>query len=409
MDKKPLNFAVIQLGARMHYAVPEILAEAGMLACLYTDAASETGLTPPFSWIPRRLRPRSIRRLLARQLPAAIPKEKTKSYLWASISDQLFSRFMGPWKKSANLNYRFGVGGHYIASHAIRDEFAGANAIYVHPCSSTDVIREARRRGMFVVLEAISHPLLREVERRECEKFGAKAPAVAREKLNRQNIEIFRKEAGLADLILAASTYVKTGLAEIGIPEDRVRIVPYGISENFFDTTPDPQVGRVLFVGTVGYLKGVHYLAEAARELRAGGFQGEFRVVGPVEPNVRGRPEFQGLDFLGQIPRSEVKEEFLKADVFAFPTLSDGFGIVLAEALAAGLPIVCTPNCADVVEDKVNGFVVPCRNAGLLAARIREITTNRSLRQSMSIEARRRSKQYTLASYRSRLIAAFQG
>ena len=404
MQKENLNFAVIQLGARLHYAVPEVLSKAGMLAAVYTDASYETASRAPLKWIPEGLRPRGLRRLTARKLPAAIPVEKVHSYLWPSVTDQLFARFAGRWKKSAHLSHKLGIAGHNLAKQAIRDNFGGANALYVHPCTSTDAIREAKKRGLFVVLEAISHPFLRVYERLECEKFGVPVPPAAQEKLVQPNLKIFKYEANLADLVLAASPYVKGGLEEIGILRHKIRTVPYGLGEQFFQSPPEPQTGRVLFVGSVGYLKGVPYLAEAANQLKADGFKGEIRVVGPLEPGVKGRPEFAGLNYLGQVPRSEVKQEFLKADLFVFPTLSDGFGIVLLEALAAGLPIICTPNCANVVQDGVNGFVVPPRDASALARRIMEITTNRSLRARLSTEASRVAADYTLTRYRERLL-----
>jgi glycosyltransferase involved in cell wall biosynthesis len=218
----------------------------------------------------------------------------------------------------------------------------------------------------------------------------------------------FKEEALLADLVLAASPYVRDGLIELGIDPARIALVPYGLDAGFFDAPPEPEPGRILYVGNIGYLKGVPYLAEAARQLKAAGFDGEIRAVGPHDGRLILRPEFAGPNYLGQVPRSEVKGEFLKADVFVFPTLSDGFGMVLLEALSVGLPVVCTRNCAAVVKDGINGFVVPDRDAAPLAAGIRKIVEDRDLRKRMSEGALGLKPAFGLDAYQKRLVAAMQ-
>jgi glycosyltransferase involved in cell wall biosynthesis len=153
----------------------------------------------------------------------------------------------------------------------------------------------------------------------------------------------------------------------------------------------------------------VPHLADAARRLEAQGFAGEIRAVGPHDGKLIHRAEFAGPNYVGQVPRSEVKHEFLGADIFAFPTLSDGFGVVLLEAMAAGLPVVCTRNCADVVRDGVTGVVVAPGDAEALASSIQRIVSDRGLRKTFSENARRASAEYSLESYSRRLIEAIGG
>jgi glycosyltransferase involved in cell wall biosynthesis len=127
------------------------------------------------------------------------------------------------------------------------------------------------------------------------------------------------------------------------------------------------------------------------------------RVVGPHDRGLVAGADFAGPRYRGQVPRSEIGHEFAEADVFVFPTLSDGFGIVLAEALRAGLPIVATPNCADVVEHGVNGLRVPTDRGDALADAIATIVSDRALREAMSRESRRVFRRFTLEAYGERL------
>ncbi len=400
-----LEFAVIHVGPRLHYAVPEVLAQAGLLKVLYTDAHAGTPSVRLASIIPAGLRPRPLRRLLARQLPAPIPPERVRSWLFPTLQHEHFNRRHPDRRKLASFAAAQGVGGHWLGRKAIRDNFGGANALYVHPCCCTEAVREAKRRGLFIVYEAISHPFNMRTQRDEYDRLRLEHTE-GMDCID-ENIRFFAEEAALADMVLAASEYVKRGLVELGLAPERIAVIPYGLDAGFYSEPPKPQPGRVLFVGTIDSHKGIAYLAEAARRLKAEKFPVEFVTIGPPSsPELVNHPAFAGLVYSGQVPRSEVKREFAAADVFVFPTLTDGFGMVLLEALFAGLPIVCTPNCGDVVRDGFNGRVVPTHNSAALAAAIKGIVGNRELRDEMSRNALARKEEFTLESYQRRLIEA---
>jgi glycosyltransferase involved in cell wall biosynthesis len=109
------------------------------------------------------------------------------------------------------------------------------------------------------------------------------------------------------------------------------------------------------------------------------------------------------MTFVGRIPRDEVSSWYQKADVFVLPTLSDGFAITQLEAMAHGLPVVTTPNCARVVSDGEDGRVIPPRDADALAEALVYFEENREEPVSMGRRARKTSKQYTLDRVGARL------
>jgi glycosyltransferase involved in cell wall biosynthesis len=118
-------------------------------------------------------------------------------------------------------------------------------------------------------------------------------------------------------------------------------------------------------------------------------------------------PLFRGLEYAGPIPRTEVREEFLRADVFVLPTLAEGSAIAHIEALACGVPVVTTPNCGTLIRDGVEGFLVPIRDAESLADRIEKIVTNRQLREEMGARARELAlREHTWERYEERLMLA---
>ena len=399
------RFAVIHVGSRNHYIVPVVLAQAGVLKALYTDFAN-VGFLKLISGLilglPSFFVPKAVRRLLSRNIPKEVPEDLVRVFPGVSIRNFLSQKLFPHKLKSASFYYENEIGGHRLARLLINKNFEDCDSLYVHPCVSTNAIIEASRRNMFIVYEAISHPQCQNIDVEEHLKFNMNPPV---SEIDREfNLSLFLKETRHAHQILAASRYLASGLQAIGLPKEKIFILPYGLPKNFFESPPSPIPGRVLFVGNVNLLKGIPYLAEAARILKSKNSSIEVRVVGPLQLDINTNPTFFGPNYIGQVPRGEVKREFLQADLFVFPTLSDGFGMVLIEALHADLPIIATSNCADVVEDGINGFIVPARDAEMLAHKILKIVENRGLRDLMSIESRKLATKFTQDIYRENLL-----
>lgn len=401
------SICMIQIGARLHYGAAAALARHGVLAALVTDATSESRDLRGVQALLRIVVPDIYARLSGRVVPDEIDRSKLHSYIRPSIEIRLAELLGASKAKSARWNYIHGIGGHRLSNVAIRKGFFGAKTLYVHPCVSTRAVAEAKQKGLTVMIEAISHPQNKWVEFEECARFGIACDQSA--DLIQDNIDFFRDEAVQADRILAASPFVRDGLVELGLPRSRIDIVRYGLDEHFASNLkPDPKPGRVLFVGAVNLLKGLPYLAEAARILKRDEVY-RFDVVGPIVAVLKDHPVLSGPTYHGQVPRSRVREYFRSADVFVFPTLSDGFGLVLLEAMSAGLPVVSTANCADLVEDGVNGFIVPVRDAAAIADKVQRIVRDRDLRERMSFAARTTARRFTIDNYGKALLAAVGG
>jgi glycosyltransferase involved in cell wall biosynthesis len=212
----------------------------------------------------------------------------------------------------------------------------------------------------------------------------------------------------LSDLVLVPSSFTGRAVRVLAPETTRIVQVPYGFDLTPFSRPAGPEQGRILSVGSVGLLKGHPDLAAASRILRAASASYRVRVVGPRSQDILDEAMMDGPQYVGQVPRSEIVSEFAKADLLAFPTICDSFGIVVVEALAMGVPVVCTPNCGDIVRDGVEGFVVPPRDPAALAERIRTIVEDRDLRERMSRNARARAAEFSLEAYAIRLLSAMR-
>jgi len=396
-----LKFAVLQLGARLHYAVPAVLERANMLRAFYTDAVGDLGfLNVMRRLIPPAMQTKPVRRLFGRELPKDVPHDMVIAASGRSLAHAALSRLLGPGSLS-----RLASPESWLRRTIVDDDFRGANALYALDNSDRDVIAAAKRRKMFVCYEQIICADSGRIMREERERFPG-VEAQDSEELVEGGIRADREVFDMSNLVLAASEFTRQSLLKLGCAAEKIAVVPYGVDQRWFDLPARPVRGRVLFVGTVGLRKGNHYLAEAYRILKDRGVETEFRVAGPYDPHVTATPLFDGPTYLGQVPRTLVTDEFAQADVFVLPTVAEGFGLVHLEAMACGVPVVTTPNCGSLVRDGMDGYIAPVRDPHALADRIEELIRDRATRDRMSRNARQRAEQFTWDAYSKTLVQA---
>jgi len=386
----------------MHYAVPALLNRAGMLTHFYTDAVGNLGLTEILAGlVPPHLCPPAVRRLFSRRIPDELPDETVTTVQDVALFDAIGARLSrgSTWRERAPDELR---------RLALAEDFRGANALYCLDSNDLDLVRAAKRRGMTVVYEQVISPQVGYILREERTRFPG-LESQDSEKLVRDGVKMDRELWRLADLVLVPSEFVRQGMLELGARADNIALVPYGLPESWYvPQQSQPKPGRVLFVGGVGLRKGNHYLAEACRILRARGVDAEFRVIGAYDQRETATAPFVGPTYVGAVPRGEVRGEFLQADVFAFPTLVEGFALAHLEAMACGLPVVTTPNCGPAVRDGQDGFVIPPRRPDELADRLQQIISDRALRERMSRNARQRAAEFSWSAYQTRLLGALR-
>jgi glycosyltransferase involved in cell wall biosynthesis len=397
-----LRFIVLQPGARRHYAVPALLARAGMLERFYTDICAHAGTLRyvAASW-PDRMRPKPVARLLGRRLPREIPRHFVRHIPAYAIAERAIRRL--PLR---NLDRHFEVASRLVQL-VRKDGFANATALYTLLINSDlDLVRDAKAAGLRVVHDVMIGPDVGLWIYEEARRYPDSEPELDIDIIHRGR-ELDAEKYRLADLILVPSPFTAKAVIELGAEPKRVVTVPFGLDEARIQRSIGrPVKGRVLFVGSVGLRKGSPYLAEATRLLRRRGLRIDTRAVGPFDRDLISRSEFCGPTYVGQVPRARIAEEFRRADIFVFPTLCDSFGIVQLEAMAYGIPVITTPHCGSVVRDGIDGFIVPIRDAAAIADKVELLLADRALRERMGQSARERAKEFTWTRYGERLISA---
>lgn len=205
-----------------------------------------------------------------------------------------------------------------------------------------------------------------------------------------------------ADAIIIGSPPMR-GSAYLTAYQDKLRLIPYGIplarfKKPGFSPAADGDF-TLLFVGRLRYYKGLDYLIRALPQIPA-----RLRVVGigPMEVEWRALAQETGvadrIEWLGETPDEELPAIYHSADLFVLPAShsSEAFGLVQVEAMAAGLPVVCTElgtGTTYVNLDGVTGLVAPPRDPDALAAAINALIADPARRAAMGRAAQERVAQ----------------
>lgn len=214
-------------------------------------------------------------------------------------------------------------------------------------------------------------------------------------------------ECELADRILVGSSFAGNTFIEEGFPAEKMIIIPYGADlERFSPGQRDTEQGetfRALFVGSIVQRKGISYLLRAYQRFK--GPNTELMLVGNYpddsSPFAPFREDFKHIPHL---PQADLPKIYRGADVFVFPGLLEGMGLVVLEAMASGLPVITTPNGpGDLVRDGVDGFVVPIRNVDAIVEKLEYLRAHPEERLRMGQNARERAKLFTWEQYRTKV------
>jgi starch synthase len=178
------------------------------------------------------------------------------------------------------------------------------------------------------------------------------------------------EEPHQAKHVVVASSFSRNSLMDAGVPRKKIFMLPLGfepaaISFSEKGIVPlDTRPLKLLFAGTVTQRKGIKYLLEAMKMLKPGK-DVELHLIGgiqgPEEPLKQYR-EF--YTYHGAVSQTELFSRFGDYDALVLPTIFEGFGLVILEAMAAGLPVITTPNSIgpEIITEGKNGFIVPIRD-----------------------------------------------
>ena len=276
--------------------------------------------------------------------------------------------------------------------------------IYAYDAGALASFRAAHQRGIKCIYEhpVVSWRLVRQLQAEEAELQPEWAPTLGSLRDSGEKLARKDEELSLADLVVTGTNFARESISCGPDLKARIFVIPYGFCP--ISGQPQRRLGhkklRVLFVGALSQAKGLSYLIEAAAKLES---VTELTLIGQrVSPVVPAPSLLNKYRWIPSLSHNALLEEMSRHDVLVLPSLHEGFGLVITEAMAQGLIVITTPHTAgpDLITDGIDGFIVPIRSASGIEERLALLQSEDDRREAMQMAARRRALEWTWPDYR---------
>lgn len=277
--------------------------------------------------------------------------------------------------------------------------------------ASLRAIRKAKAAGIPTLLvRGSTHALhQRDILLEEAEIWGTPAPDFDDRLMEKQLVEY-----DAADFIYNQTEYVKRTFTDRGVDGDRIVVVPTGVNTDWFHPVEkEDDVFRVIFCGGLSVRKGLPYLLDAFTRLDLP--NSELWLIGPRTGDtdtILARYDSPRIQVKGVYREWDLHKAYSQGSMFCLPSIEEGLAMVQAQAMACGLPLVCTEAAGGqaFVRDGEDGFVIPMRSADAIAEKISLFHADQDRARAMGESARKRiSENFTWHHYGDRIEAAYQG
>ncbi|MFC4390422.1 glycosyltransferase family 4 protein [Flavobacterium quisquiliarum] len=211
------------------------------------------------------------------------------------------------------------------------------------------------------------------------------------EKLNKKD-----QELALADVIFVASTFTKKTLEEYSGKLPEIKVIPYGFPDVKSKKEYLQLVNRklkILFVGGLSQRKGLSYLFEAVEGLQD---KIDLTVVGhKAVPNCKALNQaLEQHTWIPSLSHDQILACMREHDVFVFPSLFEGFGLVITEAMSQGVPVITTDRTAgpDLIDHGNDGWIVPAGSSVAIKEVLNEILEKPQLLKQLGLAAQTKAQ-----------------
>ena len=324
-----------------------------------------------------------------RYAPVPLDPARTRWFPWTPAL-----RRLGPWSDLAACRL-FDL----WAARGLPE--SGAGAVIACEISALATFREAKRRGCATLLDAPS------IHHAAQDRLHGTTDSP---RLHRRIVAVKDAEIALADHILTVSELARGTYVEAGVPPEKVHAVPLGADLELFAPGEEKRDGGLtfLFSGATIHRKGFDLLLAAFDRVRAEAPAVRLRLVGPRgdSAHLLDRRGADGIDVVGPVPQPALAAELRRADVLVLPSRNDSYGMVVAEALASGVPALVSEmvGAKDLVTEGETGWIVPVGDAAALARRMAWCAAHPDAVRALRADCRRAAESATWPAYHRRFV-----
>lgn len=389
-------------GKQHSYHVAKALNDQGFLAKFYTSSY----ITP--KWLQDYFT-KTNDQYWTRRFLTGLHGDKVESNWRFEVKEILLSRLYGQSEKTLNAVYGRDVNfDRFIASRMSK---LSGDIFWGYQGSCLKSLTAAKHNGKLAI----------------CEMAAAHAPASLRilgeeRKLHPEwsdsfdylefPLEYFKRlceEPHQADMVIGASAFTLQTLREEGVEEKKLKYLPLGFELNRIEFSSEvkhvSKPFRLLYAGRVTQRKGMMYILEALKHFKKTDV--ELHIIGNIHGSGRGLRGYEGMYKLHHsVSQYDLFKQYHHYDAFILPTVFEGFGLVIVEAMAAGLPTITTANGIgpELIEEDKNGYIVPIRDIPAIVNAIAQLLSKSEGELSQMRKAARVSAlNFSWDAYKARL------
>lgn len=288
-------------------------------------------------------------------------------------------------------------------------------AVYCYEDGALETFKIAKKHGIICIYELPTgywrslHSLNKEENENNKEwSFSWSAIKDSNQKLLKKDEELM-----LADVIFVASNFTKETLKDFPKKLSNIYVIPYGFpkainfsSKNWFSKE---RKLKVLFVGGLKQGKGLSYMVDAINKLKD---KVTFSYIGEGPALNLIKTKLPEGNYLGTMAHEEVLNQMKNHDVLLFPSLFEGFGMVITEAMSQGMVVIASDNTAlPDIADNSSSICVPIRDSKSIEIALKKLIEEPFLVQSLGKEALLKASTYQWKNYEeniSKIIKEFK-
>jgi glycosyltransferase involved in cell wall biosynthesis len=325
------------------------------------------------------------------------------------IKTNLFNAFITYGFKNKYAYSADGYFGNWVAS-----KMGDEDIIVTWGIQALPIIKKAKELGIKVVLErGSSHAVeQRDILMEEFKQWGLNTYELEKS-FSKRRMERELMEYEMADMISVPSGFVEKSFIKHGIGAEKLFVNAYGADlGSFRKESIEHDNFRIINAGTQSIRKGAHYLLRAFYELNLP--NAELWLVGNIESNIYPfikKYQHPKIKFYNAVPQNQLADYYNQCDVFVLASIEEGLAMVQLQAMACGLPIICTSNTGG--EDLIGnnneaGFVLPIKNIELLKEKILFLNHNNDVCKQMGLNALNKIKSgYSWNDYGNRALSFY--
>ncbi len=288
-----------------------------------------------------------------------------------------------------------------------------ANIFWGFQGSCCNSLSMAKDKGMISILElATAHYPASEMLLQEEKKLHPEwADSIVYADFPQWYYNRLANEPEKADYVVAASKFTMKTLQDAGISENKLLYLPLGFNGDHIPFKKDDfqplsnRPLRLLYAGRITQMKGIKYLLEAMKSFNSKDV--ELDLIGFKQGSEEALEKYSSyFKHHPHVSQLELFSKYKEYDALVLPSIFEGFGLVIIEAMAAGIPVITTPHTIgpNIIEDGQNGYLVPIRDVEAIVNAIDKLLNKTSDEfLQMRINARNSAMYFTWENYGIRL------